>query len=570
MPTIQLMRNLTRLALIAAVFVALPVHHISAQVPMSATNSYVQNFDTPTLANTGTPTWTDNSTIGNWYWQAAAGAPTTYLTGTGTGTGGARYSFGSAALPNDRAMGSLASGTPVALAEGILLQNTSGQIITDIKITYTGEQWRNGGNATPQVLSFYYKTSAAIITALTPGTNATWTAVPALNFTSLVNTATAAIVDGNLPANRTTFTNVAIPALALANNDYIMLKWDDLNDAGSDHALAIDDLTISWTVSTPTLNPSLITFGATTPTSVVVNLPGGTGTGRILVVKQGSAVAFTPVDGTNYPGANSDFTLASDLGGSNFLVYNASGTSVTVTGLTAGTTYHFKTYDYDAVFTYSVASNINNITTPVPPGPILYSGGTYTQTFDGLPATGIVNTTGLGNGPFFLSESPVGATGMLGWQYAKIAGSGADARFTVDAGTSTSGSVYSYGTGAGADRALGSLSAGAVSSTVGALIENTSAQVYTSITVSFTGEQWRAGGGLINSLAFEYAVGGSSVTSGTFTAEPNLNFAAPTHSPINSPLDGNVAANQVAVSYTLPLNQNWNPGQTLVDPLERY
>ncbi|HRH38815.1 MAG TPA: hypothetical protein PK760_10745, partial [Flavobacteriales bacterium] len=218
-------------------------HGASAQVSMSATGSYSQNFDTPTLANSGTTNaWTDNSTIANWYWQQT-NVSTVYQAGTGSGTGGARYSFGLAAA-SDRAMGTLASGTATALAEGLLLQNTSGQAITDIKVTYTGEQYRDGGNASlaTQPLSFYYQISGAPITNLSAGSNGAWTSVAALNFISPIHNAAAATLDGNQAANRTVFTNVSIPSLTVPNGSYIMLKWDDVNDAGNDHALAIDDV----------------------------------------------------------------------------------------------------------------------------------------------------------------------------------------------------------------------------------------------------------------------------------------------------------------------------------------
>lgn len=146
-------------------------------------------------------------------------------------------------------MGSVGSGNAAAgsFACGVLLRNTSGITITDIKVTYTGEQWRRE-NVSAQVMSFYYKVSSSPITALQPNDNGTWTSVSALNFTSPQNNATAGALDGNAGANRTTFTQVPIPSLSLAANDYIMLKWDDPDHSGADHGLAIDDVTIEWTV----------------------------------------------------------------------------------------------------------------------------------------------------------------------------------------------------------------------------------------------------------------------------------------------------------------------------------
>ncbi len=533
---------------------------VRAQVTMAATGSYSQNFDTPTLGNTGTPAWTDNSTLPSWFWQASGAAPTTYLVGTGSTNTGGRYSYGSN-LATDRAMGSLGGGTQNHDAQGVLLQNTSGAAITNITVSYTGEQWRNGGNTAVQSLSFYYQVSGSAITALTPGTNGTWTNVSALNFNSLQNTATAAALDGNLGANRTTFTNIAIPALVVPAGSYIMLKWDDLNDTGNDHGMGVDDVTINWTVSAPVLTSSTITFGSTTTTTAVVNLNGGTGANRILIARQGSAVSFAPSNGSSYTGASAAFGAGTALAPGEFLVYQGAGTGagvVTVTGLTPSTTYHFATYDYDGVPTYSTPAGVASVTTP---GPILYSTGTYTQDFDGLPASGTFTPGAIG--PFYAGSTPVNATGMQGWQYANSTGS--NVNFAVSDGTSSTGSVFSYGTGTATDRALGAVASGSVIARLGAVIRNTSASPLTNFTINFTGEQWRNGGSNIpNALAFEYSLNGTDISTGTYVPVTSLNFNSPVSSAVPVALDGNVAANQTAVGFTVDMGANWLPGTDLV------
>lgn len=212
------------------------------QVLMTTTGSYNQDFNS--LPSTGTPTWTNNSTLENWY----SSGFTSFIVGTGSGTGGGLYSFGVAGtnVVTERALGSLGSGSATP-AYGVVLRNTSGVTITDIKISYTGEQWRNGGVVATQPLAFYYATSASPISSIAAGATG-YTSVAALNFTSKVGTTTAAALDGNLAANRTTFSNIPIPSLSLPNDSYIILKWDDINDSGNDHGLAIDDVTISWSI----------------------------------------------------------------------------------------------------------------------------------------------------------------------------------------------------------------------------------------------------------------------------------------------------------------------------------
>jgi hypothetical protein len=220
-----------------------------SQVSMTTTGSYSQDFNS--LANTGTANaWVDNSTIPNWYSQRT-GTGTTYEVSTGSNNTGNLYSFGTSAA-TERSLGAVSSGNAVAghFAHGLLLQNTSASVITSLTVAYTGEQWRSA-NAPLQTVTFYYKIASTAITSLTPNNNTGWTAVSALNFDSLQNNIAAGALDGNLAANRTVIAAVAIPALTLASNDYIMIKWEDPDHLNTDHGMAIDDVTVSWTVLCP-------------------------------------------------------------------------------------------------------------------------------------------------------------------------------------------------------------------------------------------------------------------------------------------------------------------------------
>ncbi|MBC7937450.1 MAG: choice-of-anchor D domain-containing protein, partial [Rhizobacter sp.] len=225
--------------------------NVHAQVNMTTTATNIQNFNT--LQSTpGSPTWTNNVTISNWY-SERTGTGTTYGVDAGGAAGGNLYSYGSS-LATERALGTLGSSNASAgnFAHGILLRNTSGIIITDIKVSYTLEQWRNGGNTSPNLITFWYKKSSSTITALNPSVNGTWTQVSALSLSSPINTASAGPLDGNSVGNKVSLINIPIPSLSLANNEYIMLKWEDPDHTGTDHGLAIDDVTVGWTVNSST------------------------------------------------------------------------------------------------------------------------------------------------------------------------------------------------------------------------------------------------------------------------------------------------------------------------------
>lgn len=262
------------------------------QVNMTITGSYSQDFNT--LINTGiSSTWIDNSILSNWYSQRS-GNGTTIVPGTGSSNTGNLYSFGIASGNVERALGTYGSSNASAgnFAHGLLLKNTSGSTITNITVTYTGEQWRVE-NVPAQTVSFFYKISTSPITSLSPNSNSTWISVNTLDFESPVINQPAGAIDGNLAVNKVVKTNVPIPDLSIANGDYIMLKWDDPNHLGNDHGLAIDDVTISWTVANST--PYTLTYDGNSNTGGVapVSETHNSGTAVTLATNSSSLVKTT-------------------------------------------------------------------------------------------------------------------------------------------------------------------------------------------------------------------------------------------------------------------------------------
>ncbi len=202
------------------------------------------------------------------------------------------------------------------------------------------------------------------------------------------------------------------------------------------------------------------------------------------------------------------------------------------------------------------------------PGPLLYSitGSTSFQNFDGLPLSGgVLNTTGFGSGPVYVGLAPVNATGGTGWQYARISGSTTDVKFTVDAGTATSGSAMSYGLASNSDRALGTLSSGANTDRIGLVLKNSTTDVLTRVTITYVGEQWRNGGsGLPNRLEFSYSLNGTSISNGTYSKIPSLDFSSPVTGNPAASLNGNISPNRTTITHSFSLNGNWLPGQLLI------
>ncbi|MEH2067537.1 MAG: DUF4347 domain-containing protein [Nostoc sp.] len=193
--------------------------------------SYSQNFNS--LANSGTSiSWTNDSTISGWY-----ATRTTYNAGDGSSNTGALYSFGSTST--ERALGSVASGTTGTIYYGLRLKNNTDSAISQLRVSYTGEQWRNGGNTSQQKLNFSYQTGSTL-TSLTAGT---WTPVTSLDFTGPIALALPTALNGNLAINQSVKTSILINlATPIAVGEEIILRWQDVDDSGNDHGLAIDDV----------------------------------------------------------------------------------------------------------------------------------------------------------------------------------------------------------------------------------------------------------------------------------------------------------------------------------------
>ena len=126
------------------------------------------------------------------------------------------------------------------------------------------------------------------------------------------------------------------------------------------------------------------------------------------------------------------------------------------------------------------------------------------------------------------------------------------ATYAADNGSSTSGSTYSYGTTGSTERALSSLTTNSTQPKFGINFINNSGVTITSITVSYTGEQWRMGqAGVIDRLDFQYSLTATDVSTGTWIDENNLDFTPPITTGSVGPLDGNNSANKTYKTYTI-------------------
>lgn len=95
----------------------------------------------------------------------------------------------------------------------------------------------------------------------------------------------------------------------------------------------------------PVSSAANVTFTNVTSSTFTINWTG-VGANHLVVVKQGSAVTATPADGTAYTAATL-FGQGNDIGSASYVVYNSTGTSVTVSGLNPATAYYVAVYEFN-------------------------------------------------------------------------------------------------------------------------------------------------------------------------------------------------------------------------------
>jgi hypothetical protein len=221
--------------LVAATLLGAPV--AQAQVAQT-TKTYTQNFDT--LATSGTskalPTGWKLDERGS----SSAGSDDAYATSNAnTGTA---YAFGSG---SERALGSVTSGSATPILFGAFFTNALGSAIQSLTLGYVGEQWRLG-TASSDRLSFEYSLDATSLS------NGSWTSFNALDFASIKNGtgsgSASSALDGNAAGNRKDI-SATIGNLLIANGGGFAIRWTDRDVGGSDHGLAIDDLTLTATLA---------------------------------------------------------------------------------------------------------------------------------------------------------------------------------------------------------------------------------------------------------------------------------------------------------------------------------
>jgi uncharacterized repeat protein (TIGR01451 family) len=150
----------------------------------------------------------------------------------------------------------------------------------------------------------------------------------------------------------------------------------------------------------------------------------------------------------------------------------------------------------------------------------------------------------------------------------------------VGTGSSNSGGIYSFGLASDTNRTLGFLGSTTAFRMVGGLVlQNNTGEAINTISVQYTGRQWRQSSGPQNVMRFSYQVAPSVLTTFPDWRRPDdatpgtnwndnalLNFAAPKFGaavPADGAIDGLAAGNFESIGPVNIGSLNWQPGEYL-------
>lgn len=212
--------------------------------------------------------------------------------------------------------------------------NSSGIIFSNVTATQMQLNWTSGTGTNRLVVAH-----AGAPVDSNPVNGSTVYNAGAFNSGTQIGTGNWVVYKGN--SNTATITG-----LSTGVNYYFRIY--DYTTAGSTNTYNVTTTTNNPNNQTtkPSVQASSVTFPADSANSLQLNWTNGNGARRLVVIHEGSAVNSNPVDGTSYT-ANSLFLSGSQIGTGNYVVYDGTGSTVTVTGLDDATTYYFRIYEYN-------------------------------------------------------------------------------------------------------------------------------------------------------------------------------------------------------------------------------
>ena len=207
----------------------------------------------------------------------------------------------------------------------------------------------------------------------------------------------------------------------------------------------------------PTIQASNVIFTSVTTSGFTINWTNGDGSNRIVVMKVGSAVDGSPIDGTTYT-ENPAFGSGTQIGTGNYVVYAGTGSSIGITGLSGSTAYYVSIIEFNGsagsqnYLLTSPATGNRTTLAPTLGWQISTVNTAYTIDFDNT-VSGVNNGQFAGSG--FTPSPSAGqlnsnSWAMTGWSNGDLAFGGTQTTSNTDYTRSTStggvttGGVYAF------------------------------------------------------------------------------------------------------------------------------
>ena len=148
----------------------------------------------------------------------------------------------------------------------------------------------------------------------------------------------------------------------------------------------------------------------------------------------------------------------------------------------------------------------------------------------------------------------------VGWVISE-SGSNANNRYLASTGNSGIGNTYSFGSTGSTDRALGGIQDSNLVPTFGASFTNHTGGVIQSVTIKYTGEEWRlARTSRVDKIIFELSTNATTLGDGSWTDYEELTFFTPFKDSVGAK-DGNLQRNRLDKQFTVT-GMSIAPGET--------
>ncbi|MEI7502898.1 MAG: M6 family metalloprotease domain-containing protein, partial [Paludibacter sp.] len=146
---------------------------------------------------------------------------------------------------------------------------------------------------------------------------------------------------------------------------YDKISYPNLTPCGTSEFGEVEDygLQVAEACTAPNVQATNLATSNITSSSITLNWTRGNGDSVLVVARLSNSLEATPA-AISYK-ANNDFDKGQEIGLRNFVVYNGTGNTVTINGLSSGTSYNFSVYEYNAnsycYLSPSLSSNVSTI-----------------------------------------------------------------------------------------------------------------------------------------------------------------------------------------------------------------